>query len=82
MCDCVSKLKIRLEERFKEWDGKKVLRFEAQNSMLGFESGSIEYGMGFNIHVAGQKKPKYTTIRFSNCPFCGEKIDYKPAKRP
>ncbi len=74
MCDCMQKMTEKLNDKFPEWKGKPVERFEASEGAIDFESGTMVYGIGFDVKIKGQKKKEHTFVKNSFCPICGEKV--------
>ena len=76
MCNCIIELEGKLEDRFPEMKRKKVESISFP-IMLDLKSGMNKYVTPFIVELENQRKTEELNVPINNCPFCGEKIEYK-----
>ncbi len=76
MCNCIIELEGKLIDQFPNRKNKKVESISFP-IMLELSSGMNKYVIPFIVEVENQKKTEEFYVTINNCPFCGEKIEYK-----
>ena len=81
MCDCIKRIeKILNDKMIEENPGCEIIeKVQLRNKAILFETASWQlYSPSFGQVQDGKRKRKFTAnMRYSFCPFCGEKCGTK-----